>query len=202
MQMAAKFGMNLTPAQAKLINRNFRTGRPKLIKMWASFNDAAMKAVSEGTRAWVEGTDRTIAFIREGNFLYMELPSKRLLSFPYPEIRDELFFGRMIKNVTAMWVDSGPKGNNKWTRRSLTGANFFQSAVQASCRDILFDGHLLVEEQGYPLILSVHDEGLSLVPKDGAYSIKKYEKMMTVAQGWYKDFPLESDCWSGPRYKK
>lgn len=202
MKMARTHGMHLTIPEAKKIIRDFRRGRPLLVQMWANFGEAAMQAVRNGGMVFVEGTRNTISFELKGQYLFMKLPSGRRLSFPFPEIRLEPFFGKMQENVTAMWVDSTPGGNHKWTRRTITGANFFQSAVQASCRDILFDGHMVVEEEGYPLVLSVHDEGLSLVPDDPSFNIQEYSKLMSVVPKWCPEMPIESDCWEGYRYRK
>lgn len=203
MEMAAKFGMNLTPKEAKKIVKDFRAGRKLLVEMWANFEEAAWTAIEGAGMVWVDGTRKTIGFYREGRYLFMKLPSGRLLSFPFAEIREMPYFGKMKKSVTAMWVDSSPGGNHKWKRRILTGANLFQSAVQASSRDIMFDGHLAVEEAGYPLVLSVHDEGLSLVPDTPDFSTREYGELITRNKGtWYETLPLEADCWEGFRYRK
>jgi DNA polymerase len=200
--MAANYGLTFSDPIAKRIIRDFRKGRPKLVAMWENFREAAMLATLSGDRVHVTDTLNRFSFFREGIFLYMELPSGRLLSFPFPEVRDEVFFGRLEKNVTAMWTDSSPGGNKKWGRRTITGPNFFQSAVQGSARDILFEAHDRAEAQGFPLVLSVHDEGLSLVPDDPKYMPEQYDRLMTEVPNWCYEIPIKSKCWEGPRYKK
>lgn len=192
-------GLEFSAKEAKVIINDLRRGRPKLVKTWDNFGKAAMYAVlNPGFKTPTDRTKR-FHFLCEGSYLYMILPSGRYLSFPFPELREEFFFGKLQTNVTAMWVDSY---TNKWSRRSITGANFFQSAVQASARDVLFHSHDIAEDQDFPLVLSVHDEGLSMVDDEPCFNIQQYDKMMTDNPTWCQDLPLESDCWEGHRYKK
>jgi DNA polymerase len=197
-----KHKLEMSDIAAKRLITAFRKSRPKLTAMWENFGEAAMTACEEGGRVYVQDTRNLVYFEREGLFLFMYLPSGRRLSFYSPEVREEPFFGRMQENVTAMWVDNTPGGNHKWARRVVTGPSFFQSAVQASCRDILFEGHMEVERRGYPLNLSVHDEGISLVPDDPAYNLKDYEEAMTMPNSWCPEMPIGSDCWEAYHYDK
>jgi len=201
-RMGKKYGVHFTEKQAKQIVRDFRKARKSLVDSWGYFEIAAHRAMSyPGGLFYVDKTKR-FSFVYEGRFLYMFLPSGRRLAFPFPRMEEVEYFGRVKTELTAMWVDSSPTGNHRWERRSLRGPNLFQSGVQASCRDFITDGHMAVEDAGYPLILSVHDEGLSEVPDDPRFSVQEYNRLMTILPSWAQDFPLESDCWEGPRYKK
>lgn len=198
LNMALKMNMEMDKDTAKKYNRDFRKGRPKLVKKWEHFDIAAKKAIiNPGVVVPVDKT-RRYGFVRSGNFLFMVLPNRRMLSFPYPELRNEMFFGRQVTNVTAMWVDE----RSQWTRRHLTGANLFQSAVQATCRDLIMEAHVRTERAGMPLMLSVHDEQQSLVPDDARYDFMQYEEIMCQVPDWASGFPIEADCWEGYRFKK
>ena len=139
------------------------------------------------------------SFKREGNYLFLILPNGRKLSFPFPEVEEENWRGRRVKNVTAMWVSSYTR---KWERRKIIGSNFFQSAVQGLCRDIIMEAHVRLEKAGYRNILSVHDESLNSVPDDDSYHIKEYSKILSMQVAWCPKLPIESDCWEGDRYRK
>lgn len=198
LKMAIKMHMEMDEATAKRINRQFRKARPKLVNTWTEFGEAAI-AATENAGFTIQCGNKC-AFRREKDFLFMILPSGRKLSFPFPRVEEELFYGRMQKNVTAMWTDSKTK---QWVRRTITGANFFQSYVQAGSCDVLTDGHLRVEaEEDMPLILSVHDEGLSMVPDEPRYTTAMYGKLMSQSPVWGPDLPIESDCWEGHRFRK
>lgn len=199
LDMALKMNMEMDEKTARKYNREFRAGRPKLVKKWEQFGECAIRAVvNPGTVFPVDNTKR-FGFVRLGNFLYMILPNKRMLCFPYPRLKTEMFFGREVTNVSAKWVSSYTR---KWEDRTITGANFFQSAVQGLCRDLLMEAHLRVEDEGLPLIMSVHDEGMSVVPDDTRYNISRYDELMCVVPDWAEGFPLDADCWEGKRFKK
>ena len=205
MRMAKKQRMNLTEDQAKKNVRDFRRARPLLVAMWDKFGDAAVRACMTGDRVYVRDTGKLFYFYKDPYrpFLYMVLPSGRHLSFPFPEVRNVIFFGKPRTVVTAMWIDSSPGSNHKWMRREISGPSFFQSSVQAMCRDLLFESHVRAEDEVYPLILSVHDEGLSEVPDDPSFSAEYYDKViMSKNEIWCFEPPVESDCWEGYRYKK
>jgi DNA polymerase len=198
--MAIKMGMELSVKQAKKNTRDFRRGRPKLVQTWENFENAAKAAIQNPGMLIPVDTTRKFHFIMEGTYLFMILPSGRRLSFPFAEYSEQPYFGNTKYCVNAMWTDSKTK---QWVRRVLTGANLFQSGVQASSRDILTDGHLRVEEEGdMPLILSVHDEGLSMVDDEPRYNADMYGKIMTVTPDWAVGLPIESDCWEGYRFRK
>lgn len=199
LKMAKQKGIAMTPDEAKKIIKDFRRGRPKLTAMWENFRVAAIEACMFGEGVYVKDTFKRFQFIREGRFLFLVLPSGRKLSFPFPEIRNEEFFGREETNLTSMWVNSVSK---KWERRTVTGPSLFQSAVQGLCRDILFEAHLITEKEGYPLVLSVHDEGLSMVPDEPSFSTEFYGRIMSKTKDWAYELPIGSSCWEGYRYKK
>ena len=203
LSMAAKQRMEMPEEQAKKIISDFRAGRPKLVRCWYSFGDAAMNAVRDPGRAYPVEENKKFVFGVKGDFLFMSLPNGRLLSFPFPKVENkETPWGQMKDVVTAMWIDSGPKGNHKWTRRKIIGSNFFQSAVQGLCRDALMEAHLRIEKAGWPVILSVHDESISLVPDTMQYPCRAYERMMSHAPSWAPDLPVGTDVWEGMRFKK
>lgn len=203
MRMARKMNIPMELEEARKHTKDFRKGRKKLVQTWYAFGDAAIEAM-ENPGTYCSPTydnvpDRRFKFQLLGSYLYLILPSGRRLSFPFPKIKEEYFRGYKRKNVHAMWVDSY---SHQWQYRNITGANFFQSAVQALCRDILMEAHLRVEAEGMPLIMSVHDEGTSVVPDDVRYTVEEYNRLMCVRPVWAQNFPLAADCWEGYRFKK
>jgi len=202
--MARKMGIVMTEMQAKGYVKDFRNGRKQLVKTWWAFGDAALNAMDNPgvvCSPEVEGlpVDTRFKFIKHGEYLYLVLPSGRKLSFPFPTIHEEFYKGRLRRSVAAMWVDSY---THKWSKRIITGASFFQSAVQALCADLLMEAQLRIEDEGLPLILSVHDEGMSMVPDDRRYTVARYEQLLCVVPEWAKGFPIAADCWEGYRFKK
>ena len=67
----------------------------------------------------------------------------------------------------------------------------------------MVDRMFAVEKQGYPIILTVHDELLSLV-QDGIPHLndREFEKIMSVVPSWCTGLPLSAKAWEGDRYVK
>ena len=199
MRGAKQAGLEISEERAEEIKVAFRRARKKLVSCWYSFGRAALKAVRNPRTTVPVEHNKIFQFRCEGHFLYMSLPSGRLLAFPYPEIRKQKFKGRVNEVVSAMWVNSTTK---QWERRAVIGSNFFQSAVQGLCRDILMQAHLRIEDDGWPMYMSVHDESVSMVKDTPDYTMERYNHLMTVPLDWMVGFPIRSDGWKGRRYKK
>jgi hypothetical protein len=61
-----------------------------------------------------------------------------------------------------------------------------------------------LENKGYEVINSIHDEVLLLVDEDGAEEALENDVMqiMTTPPSWASDFPLAAEGWVSKRYKK
>jgi DNA polymerase len=58
-----------------------------------------------------------------------------------------------------------------------------------------------VEEAGYPIVLTVHDEILSEVPDDFG-SVAEFERLMVPEVEWAGGLPIAVGAWEGQRYAK
>jgi DNA polymerase len=90
----------------------------------------------------------------------------------------------------------------QWTERAIHGGSLFQSSIQAICRDLLVESQLRLEQAGFPVNMSVHDETASVVPASWASRAEEFCKIMTQVPEWTKGFPIGADGWVGARYKK
>jgi DNA polymerase len=62
---------------------------------------------------------------------------------------------------------------------------------------------LSLEQRGYSVINSIHDEVLLLVEEQSAESaVDEVVKIMTTPPPWAPDFPLAAEGWHGKRYRK
>jgi DNA polymerase len=91
----------------------------------------------------------------------------------------------------------------KWTRNVLIGSSIFQSAVQGTARDFLAMAMLSLEDKGYSVCNSIHDEVLLLVDEAKQdVALDEVIKIMTTTPQWAPDFPLAAEGWVGKRYRK
>jgi DNA polymerase len=200
--MGKNYKLDFAEKEARKIVNDFRKVRKKLVDSWYAFGDAARDAVlTPGIKSHVS-TNRIFSFTMEGNYLFMQLPSGRRICFPFAEWKMwSTPWGENRMQVTAMWQNIY-KGK-KWERRALSGGSLLQSAVQGLCRDILVEAQLRLEERGYPIIMSVHDECTAIVPEnDSRYSLDEFKRIFKQVPKWCRDLPINSSGWEGKRYRK
>lgn len=89
----------------------------------------------------------------------------------------------------------------KWVRDSTFGGKLVENITQAVARDVMVEGMLRVEEAGYPVILSVHDEIVSEIPQ-GFGSLDEYLAIMSKTPRWAIGLPVSAEGWRGERYRK
>jgi DNA polymerase len=58
-----------------------------------------------------------------------------------------------------------------------------------------------VEEAGYPVVLTVHDELISEVDS-GFGTVHEYETLVAETPAWAAGLPVKAEGWSGERYRK
>ena len=103
----------------------------------------------------------------------------------------------------AVTVHSQNTFTRTWCRNALIGSSIFQSVVQGTARDFLANAMLNLDNAGYDICMSVHDEVLLLVDEErGDVALEDVVRIMTTPPSWASDFPLAAESWTNNRYKK
>jgi len=89
-----------------------------------------------------------------------------------------------------------------WGYVPTYGGSLVENLCQAISRDVLADAMLRLESNGYPIILTVHDEAVVEVKDDKSVLLSKYEELMSKVPAWASGFPIASKGWEGFRYRK
>lgn len=171
------------------LKRLWRLNHPRIESMWGE--------VAEATRAAIETKNslvkcRHLAFIRTGNWLRMILPSGYFLCYPSPQVKDD-------GTISFMGMDQYTR---KWGRIKTFGGKLFENSCQAVARDVMAWNMQPIEDAGYKIILSVHDELITEAPDTDEYSDKKLSKLLAANPVWAKDIPLAAGGFSAYRYRK
>jgi DNA polymerase len=77
-----------------------------------------------------------------------------------------------------------------------------ENITQATARDILASSLPAVEEAGYAVVLSVHDELITEVPDLPRYSCAELSALMSKCPQWAPGLPLSAAGFESYRYKK
>lgn len=174
----------------------FRERYPAIPTLWRGLNDAAMTAVANPGMTTACGP---IRYRVAKGFLWCRLPSGRVLAYAAPKIEKKMApWGEEIDNVTFLAVNSL---THQWERHKGYGGFWAENCVQAIARDLMCHGMLAVEDAGYPVVLTVHDEVISEVDA-GFGSLDEFEKLLCSLPEWAKGCPIKADGYRRPRYQK
>lgn len=151
-----------TPLDIRRMQLTWQRAHPRIKAFWKRLSDAAIAATEHPGKRVPAG--KKITFIREGDFLFAELPSGRRLSYPFPRVEiqsgeikyidedtgehatskktEPVLIHKEI-NQNRQWVDCG-KGNKVGT----WGGTLCENVVSAVARDLLADAMLRVNAAG------------------------------------------------------
>lgn len=192
----------------KIVVVNWRDAHPGIVSSWWAYQDAAIQAVDfPGTIVHVQDGLIPVRYMSDRNFLYCCLPSGRVISYAQPWVHEEQeertrndgsTYTTTKRSVRFWGMDSTTK---QWSVQYLYGGLQCENIVQATARDLMVPAMFAVEQSGYPVILTVHDEILSEV--DEAFgSADEYAAIMSRLPYWAHGLPLAAAAWEDRRYVK
>jgi len=200
MEKALGIKLGLSDEEVQQGKEGWRQGHPRITQLWYDYEEAAVKAVmSPGLVVSAGPSGRAIKFKVSGSFLFCLLPSGRALTYPYPKVKPiETPWGEMKDQVHYMTVDGT---TNKWVETHTYGGKLAENVTQAICRDLLAFSITNAEAAGYPVVLHVHDEVVSEMPK-GAGTLEEFEAICARTPQWAAGLPVTTAGWRGERYRK
>ncbi|WP_176074362.1 DNA polymerase [Brucella intermedia] len=194
--------------EINVIKDAWRDAHPNIRQFWFDMEDAAVRAVqSKGATT----TCGKVKFKYAGSWLFMRLPSGRLLAYPYPEVREFdtpwgdpkeglTYFSTIDPSKKAKVIDDDRNGTS-WARIKTYGGMLVENATQAVARDIMADAMPRLEAAGYKILLTVHDEVVTEVPDDHG-SVEEMETIMSTLPEWAAGCPVAAEGFEAKRYRK
>jgi len=87
----------------------------------------------------------------------------------------------------------------KWSKQKTYGAKLVENITQAVSRDIMANSMLLLENSGYSIVLTVHDEIISETARGDQ---KEFKALMEKTPDWADGLPVSVEAYETGRYKK
>ncbi len=192
---AWKYGIEVSEEESRRAVNTYRNVHYPHVALWKSLQGAAIRAVRDHVLSAARGLYLPVAFSVEGQWLLAHLPSGRCLRYLNPRLVENEYDG------VDLMVDSYSSMTKTMEPVKLYGGLLTENVVQALCRDLLVHSMWSVERQGFPVILTIHDEILSEAPpsKDG---VEEFKRAMSAVPEWAAGFPLVVEAWSAKSYEK
>jgi DNA polymerase len=196
LQMGA-LNMGLTEAELPEIVGRWRRANPRITDLWQQLESAAFQAVREG----VAGAAKGIVFRLESagalTFLTVRLPSGRKLYYCNPIIHGN------EKGRDALYYYGADQKTGKWALDTTYGGKLTENIVQAIARDCLAESQLALTENGYRIVMHIHDENVAEIPEAGAAdALRRMCGIMSAPMPWAPDLPLKAEGFVSDYYKK
>ena len=181
--------------------KQWRTANPHIVKYWYLIEEAAMTAMRTGNPVTVNTTGKAPVTFRHEisdllHFLTLELPSGRKLFYPFPGFTENRFGKESL-----CYMGQNQK-TGKWGPVETYSGKLVENIVQATARDLLAGALARLEEAGFEVIFSIHDEIVIDTPQEIEDSLDRVAAIMTVIPPWAEGLPLNAAGWRGPYFIK
>lgn len=196
---AEGYGVKMTTEEAKRAIDTFRGMYPEIVQFW----DWIYKALEYVTASGQPCEGYRLNITRDADFLRINLPSGRNLSYYRPEFRmmpAPWDSKKLISNFTFMGTN---QNNPTWTRINAHAGGITENIVQSIAGDILWNGLTHAANEGLEPVLHVHDEiGVQVDVDKADAALALLRDCMTRKCHWNQDMWLGADGMITNRYTK
>ena len=170
------------------LKRLWRRAHPETCDFWYQLERTVRAAIATPKKTLYCGY---LKVRRDGAWLRIQLPSGRALCYPSPSIEKG--------NITYMGINSYSR---KWQRLKTYGGKLVENVTQAAARDVLAGNMPLIENAGYSIVLTVHDEVICEAPDTDDYTDAALSSLLSTNPEWAPDIPLNAGGFEALHYRK
>lgn len=167
----------------------WREAHPNIRQFWKDLDETVRRAIDQPGKTF---PCRLVKIRRDGKWLRIVLPSGRALCYPSPEISPKGVITYMGMN----------QYSRKWCRLDTYGGKLAENITQAVARDVMAENMPAVEEAGYDIVLSVHDELITEADDDLDHDHEALSAILAQVPAWAGGLPLAAAGFEAYRYKK
>lgn len=175
-----------------VFKRGWRYGHAKVVELWHGLMDIAVSAVEN------PGTVFEFRQFRAkctGKWLRLLTPSGRSLCYPSPQVE---YQGNKAR-LSYMGVNQYTR---KWCRLYTHGGKLAENATQLNSCEVLKWNMPRIEDAGFELVLSVHDELIAEAPDTEDFTGEALAGLMSIVPDWAEGLPLAAAGFHDYRYRK
>ncbi|MFT4465941.1 MAG: DNA polymerase [Sodalis sp. (in: enterobacteria)] len=170
------------------IKRLWRNTHPKTVSFWRALEDGVRHAIEHPGCTL---SCRRVKIRRDGAWLRIALPSGRVVCYPGVAI--------VKGDVTYMGMDPY---KHKWSRLKTYGGRLVENLSQGLARDVLAAAMPVIEEHGYEIVLTVHDEVICEAPDTDDYKHDALSTLLATNPHWADGLPLNAGGFEALYYRK
>lgn len=180
--------MGLSEEEMQQIVAQWRQASPTIPKFWRDTEQAAKAALENPGKTYTLPCG--VKYRRDSQALRCKLPSGRLLTY----------WGARIECGSMVFMGQN-QTTRKWERTETWGGKLVENIVQAYARDCLAVALERLDQAGYKIVFSVHDEIIAEEPEDG-HTWQDMAAIMGEPIDWAPGLILRGDGYSTKFYMK
>jgi len=181
----------------------WREQHPEVVAMWSGLEDAAIEAITSRPSGY-----REIEYFmaEDGDWLGCRLPSGRCMWYREPRVVESIMpwtdrAGNAVFKPQVEYKAYKPDQGG-WITVRAWGGHLTENVVQGTCRDLMVAAAFRCEREGYPVVLTVHDEIVTEVEDGPRADWKLLAEIMRERPAWAQRWPIDVDGFHGYRYRK
>lgn len=175
----------------------YRNAYPEVPAFWKTLKAGAFCAVQRPHETVESGR---VAYFMRGSFLFCRLPSGRHLAYPNAKI--EMVQHPSFGGVPSLTYEGVNQKTRKWERLSTHPGKLTENIVQALARDLLAEGMLAADAQGFNVVGHTHDEVICEEDAAFGFDLDDLIRVITKPPAWAAGMPIGAAGWVGRRYMK
>ncbi|EEK2576629.1 DNA polymerase [Salmonella enterica subsp. enterica serovar Montevideo] len=170
------------------LKRMWRNAHPETVAFWYELAADVKRAINH---PGVTVICRKLKIRRDGGWLRIVLPSGRAVCYP----------GIRLVNDEIRYMGINPY-SRKWQRLRTYGGRLVENVCQAAARDVLAGNMPLIEDAGYSIVLTVHDEVITEAPDTDDFNDTALSALLSTNPEWAPDIPLNAGGFEAYHYRK
>ena len=187
--------MGLSETEMASIVKKWRKANPAIVGLWGDYESCAIRAIK--TKKKVISIHKGIEFNCNDEVMTIKLPSGRKLFYQSPGFTLNQWENESIRYKG---MDQTTK---QWGWVDTYGGKLTENIVQAIARDLLAEAMIRLDNQGYEIVMHVHDEAVvEVVVEDADLHLNNICATMGLADSRYAGVPFPAEGYITPYYKK